>query len=102
MVKCGKAIKRQLIWWLVVASVLVVTPPGQAQEGTATLTQVTIPEVVPAHWGTLRNVNGPSAGVLTLSFEDDRGDIRIVTFRQDLKSLAWRADPKVLVVKRRP
>lgn len=98
-----KTMKRQLSWWLIVVGVLFfITPTVQAQEGVATLTQFTLPEAVPAHWGVLRSVSGPSAGALILSLEDDRGDIRIVTIRQDMKSLAWRFDPKVLVIKRRP
>lgn len=95
--------KRKFNLWLIASALLAFFPlPVEAQNVDVSLTQSTLPEVVPSHWGTIRGVTAASPGVFVLSLEDDRGDIRLITVRQSTKSPPWRVDRTVVVIKRRP
>jgi hypothetical protein len=76
--------------------------PVEAQNVGMTLTQSTLSEVVPSHWGNIRGVAQVSPGVFVLFLEDARGEIRLITVRQIIGRPFFVVAGDVAVIKRRP
>jgi hypothetical protein len=99
---------RYRVWWLFVLGLACLLPgSSQAQETPFRPPEQVAPVVIPAEWGTLRNVlplsGNPS--YYSLVFEDSGGNIRIVPLYLNLVGGTWyltnKRDPAV-IIKRAP